>query len=169
MSAVELNAILGRGICFSKIEKAHRILVTGMSPSFRQGDPAQENFVCEYEYQGIVEGGEDRYFLAFDKLFPEAYKREVAYMDLLNFRETDQNTVWKFCKDPKGFELVAGNLRLSQLFIEQVVRPRLIMVKIEDHGVSGERKQRQMKISGWDTASNTWNHSPAAISAASRG
>lgn len=129
MSAVELNAILGRGICFSKIEKAHRILVTGMSPSFRQGDPAQENFVCEYEYQGIVEGGEDRYFLAFDKLFPEAYKREVAYMDLLNFRETDQNTVWKFCKDPKGFELVAGNLRLSQLFIEQVVRPRLIMVK----------------------------------------
>ena len=121
MSAVELNAILGRGICFSKIEKAHRILVTGMSPSFRQGDPAQENFVCEYEYQGIVEGGEDRYFLAFDKLFPEAYKREVAYMDLLNFRETDQNTVWKFCKDPKGFELVAGNLRLSQLFIEQVV------------------------------------------------
>ena len=65
MSAVELNAILGRGICFSKIEKAHRILVTGMSPSFRQGDPAQENFVCEYEYQGIVEGGEDRYFLAF--------------------------------------------------------------------------------------------------------
>ena len=52
MSAVELNAILGRGICFSKIEKAHRILVTGMSPSFRQGDPAQENFVCEYEYQG---------------------------------------------------------------------------------------------------------------------
>lgn len=129
MSAVELNAILGRGICFSKIEKTHRILVTGMSPSFRQGDPAQENFVCEYEYQGIVEGGEDRYFLAFDKLFPEAYKREVAYMDLLNFRETDQNTVWKFCKDPKGFELVAGNLRLSQLFIEQVVRPRLIMVK----------------------------------------
>ena len=76
-----------------------------------------------------MEGGEDRYFLAFDKLFPDAYKREVAYMDLLNFRETDQNTVWKFCKDPKGLELVAENLRLSQLFIEQVVRPRLIMVK----------------------------------------
>ena len=50
-------------------------------------------------------------------------------MDLLNFRETDQNTVWKFCNDPKGLELVAENLRLSQLFIEQVVRPRLIMVK----------------------------------------
>ena len=60
--------------------------MTGMNPSFRQGDPAREDFVCEYEYQGIVEGGEDRYFLAFDKLFPDAYKREVAYMDLLNFR-----------------------------------------------------------------------------------
>ena len=54
-------------------------------------------------------------------------------MDLLNFRETDQNTVWKFCKDPKGLELVAENLRLSQLFIEQVVRPRLIITC----GVSG--------------------------------
>ena len=115
MTSGELNAILDRGICYSKIEKTHRILVTGMNPSFRQGDPARENSVCEYEYQGIVEGGEDRYFLAFDKLFPGAYKQEVAYMDLLNFRETDQNTVWKFCKD--------------QLFIEQVVRPRLIMVK----------------------------------------
>ena len=121
MTSEELNTILGRGICYSKIEKAHRILVTGMNPSFRQGDPAREDFVCEYEYQGIVEDGKDRYYLAFDKLFPEAYKREVAYMDL--------NTVWKFCNDPKGLELVAGNLRLSQLFIEQVVRPRLIMVK----------------------------------------
>ncbi|MDB9209334.1 hypothetical protein [Odoribacter splanchnicus] len=129
MTSEELNTILGRGICYSKIEKAHRILVTGMNPSFRQGDPAREDFVCEYEYQGIVEDGKDRYYLAFDKLFPEAYKREVAYMDLLNFRETDQNTVWKFCNDPKGLELVAENLRLSQLFIEQVVRPRLIMVK----------------------------------------
>ena len=111
MTSGELNAILDRGICYSKIEKTHRILVTGMNPSFRQGDPARENSVCEYEYQGIVEGGEDRYFLAFDKLFPGAYKQEVTYMDLLNFRETDQNTVWKFCKDPKGLELVAGNLR----------------------------------------------------------
>ena len=65
MTSGELNAILDRGICYSKIEKTHRILVTGMNPSFRQGDPARENSVCEYEYQGIVEGGEDRYFLAF--------------------------------------------------------------------------------------------------------
>ena len=114
MTSEELNTILGRGICYPKIEKAHRILVTGMNPSFRQGDPAREDFVCEYEYQGIVEDGKDRYYLAFDKLFPEAYKREVAYMDLLNFRETDQNTVWKFCNDPKGLELVAENLRLSK-------------------------------------------------------
>ena len=129
MSTEELNTILEQGICYSKIEKAHRILVMGMNPSFRQGDPARKSFVCEYEYQGIVEGGEDRYFLAFDKLFPDAYKQEVAYMDLLNFRETDQQKVWEFCKDPKGLELVAENLRLSQLFIEQVVCPRLIMVK----------------------------------------
>ena len=124
MTSEELNNILDRGICYSKIEKMHRILVTGMNPSFRQGDSARENFVCEYEYPGVVEGGEDRYFLAFDKLFPEEYKQEVTYMDLLNFRETDQQMVWKFCNDPKGLELVAENLRLNQLFMEQVVHPQ---------------------------------------------
>ena len=129
MTSEELNNILERGICFSKIEIPHRILVTGMNPSFRQGDVARKENICEYNYQGIVEGGEDRYFLAFDKLFPEEYKQEVAYMDLLNFRETDQEMVWKFCNDPKGLELVAENLRLNHLFMEQVVRPRLIMVK----------------------------------------
>ena len=129
MTSGELNAILDRGICYSKIEKTHRILVTGMNPSFRQGDPARENSVCEYEYQGIVGGGEERDFGGFDELFPGGYKQEVADMELVNFGETEQDTVWKFCKDPKGLELVAGNLRLSQLFIEQVVRPRLIMVK----------------------------------------
>ena len=129
MTSEELNNILERGICFSKIEIPHRILVTGMNPSFRQGDVARKENICEYNYQGIVEGGEDRYFLAFDKLFPEEYKQEVAYMDLLNFWETDQEMVWKFCNDPKGLELVAENLRLNQLFMEQVVRPRLIMVK----------------------------------------
>ena len=76
MTSDELNNILDRGICYSKIEKAHRILVTGMTPSFRQGDSARKDFVCEYDYQGIVEGGEDRYFLAFDKLFPEEYKKK---------------------------------------------------------------------------------------------
>ncbi len=100
-----------------------------MNPSFRQGDPAREDFVCEYEYQGIVEGGEDRYFLAFDKLFPGRVQAGSGVHGFAEFPETDQNTVWKFCKDPKGLELVAENLRLSQLFIEQVVRPRLIMVK----------------------------------------
>ena len=64
MTSEELNNILERGICFSKIEIPHRILVTGMNPSFRQGDVARKENICEYNYQGIVEGGGDRYFLA---------------------------------------------------------------------------------------------------------
>ena len=53
----------------------------------------------------------------------------VEYLDILNFRETDQNTVLEFCKDTKGLEFIAQNLRLNQLIIEQVIRPRLIVVK----------------------------------------
>lgn len=129
MASEELNNILERGICYPRIEEAHRILVTGMNPSFRQGDTACKENICAYDYQKIVEGEEDRYFLGFDKLFPATYKQEVAYMDLLNFRETNQQIVWKFCNDTKGLELVTENLRLNQVFMEQVVRPRFIMVK----------------------------------------
>lgn len=129
MATEELNGILERGICYSEIKEAHRILVTGMNPSFRQGDPACKEYVSRYDYQAIVKDGEDRYFTSFDKLFPAECRREVAYLDLLNIRETNQQAVWKFCKDPQGLQLVANNLRINQLFIEQVVRPRLIMVK----------------------------------------
>lgn len=129
MATEELNGILERGICYSEIKEAHRILVTGMNPSFRKGDPACKEYVSRYDYQAVVKGGKDRYFTTFDKLFPAEFRREVAYLDLLNIRETNQQAVWKFCKDPQGLQLVANNLRINQLFIEQVVRPRLIMVK----------------------------------------
>ncbi len=129
MATEELNGILERGICYSEIKEAHRILVTGMNPSFREGDPNREKYDVPFNYQDVVKSGEDRYFTSFDKLFPAEFQREVAYLDLLNIRETDQATTWKFIKDPQGLELFAGNLRLAQLLIEQVVRPRLIMVK----------------------------------------
>ena len=129
MATEELNGILERGICYSEIKKAHRILVTGMNPSFRKDDPACNEKVVRFNYQDVVKGGEDHYFTSFDKLFPAEFRQEVAYLDLLNIRETEQNTTWKFIKDSKGLELFAENLRLTQLFIEQVVRPQLIMVK----------------------------------------
>lgn len=129
MTTEELNGILERGICYSEIKEAHRILVTGMNPSFRKGDPACKEYVSRYDYQAVVKGGKDRYFTTFDKLFPAEFRREVAYLDLLNIRETNQRTTWKFIKNPKGLELFAANLRLTQLLIEQTVRPRLIMVK----------------------------------------
>lgn len=135
MATEELNGILERGICYSEIEEPHRILVTGMNPSFRKGDPACEKNEVPFNYRAVVKSGEDRYFTAFDRLFPEAYRQEVAYLDLVNIRETKQQTTWKFIKDPKGLELFAANLRLTQLLIEQTVRPRLIMVK--NHGAWG--------------------------------
>lgn len=135
MSSKELNEILERGICYSEISGSHRILVTGMNPSFRKGDPACEKYEVPFNYQAVVKGREDRYFTAFDRLFPEAYRAEVDYLDLLNIRETRQRTVWKFIRDPKGLELFAANLRMNQLLMEQVVRPRLIMVK--NHGSWG--------------------------------
>lgn len=129
MASEKLNEILARGICYAKVSEPHRILVTGINPSWRKDDPAAGDPVCAYSYQDIIAGGEDRYFLSIDKLFPENFKREVAYLDILNYRETEQNVLYDFYKSEQGISFVAENLRLNQLWIEQVVRPRLIMVK----------------------------------------
>ncbi len=58
MSLEELNEILERGICYSEISGSHRILVTGMNPSFRKGDPACEKYILPFDYQAVVKGGE---------------------------------------------------------------------------------------------------------------
>ena len=129
MASEKLNEILERSICYSEIKELYRILVTRMNPSFRKGNPACEKYEVPFNYQVVVKGGEDRYFTAFDRLFSKAFRQEVAYLHLVNIRETEQKTTWKFIKAPQGLKLFAGNLRLTQLLIEQVVRPRLIMLK----------------------------------------
>lgn len=124
----KLNEILARGFCYSGVEGEHPILVTGINPSYRQGDPAAANYVCDFDLQERIASG-DSYFTTFANLFPVGRRHQMAYLDLLNFRETDQNSVWKFCKDPVGLPFIVDNLRVSQFAIEQIVRPRLIMVK----------------------------------------
>ena len=129
MSSDKLNEILARGICYSEVKHACPILVTGINPSYRHGDIACNKDISTFSYQKIIRNGDDHYFHAINKLFPEYWKAKVEYLDILNFRETDQNVVWDFCKDGKGLEFVAQNLRFSQLMIEQVIQPRLIVVK----------------------------------------
>ena len=129
LDSKKLNEILDRGICYSEIKHESSILVTGINPSFRLGDVACYKPVTTFNYQWLVKNGHDSYFHAINELFPKNWQPMVEYLDVLNFRETDQNTVLEFCKDTKGLEFIAQNLRLNQLIIEQVIRPRLIVVK----------------------------------------
>ena len=129
MSSDKLNEILVRGICYSEVKHRCPILVTGINPSYRRGDTACNNDISTFSYQEIIRSGDDHYFHAINKLFPEDWQTKVEYLDILNVRESDLNVTWDFCKDGKGLELVAQNLRLSQLMIEQVIQPRLIVVK----------------------------------------
>lgn len=129
MPSERLNDILKRGICYSQIDEPHRILVAGINPSFRQGDAACDKYICAYDYQGIIKKGNDQYFHSFNALFPEKYREEVAYLDILNYRETEQKVLYDFYKTENGLEFIAENLELNQLYIEQIIKPQLIMVK----------------------------------------
>ena len=124
-----LNDILGRGFCYSRVEDCHPVLVTGINPSWREGDPSRAVRELVFDYRAVVRGGEDSYYTRVDALFPDEWKSRVAYLDLLNYRETDQKTVWKFCADPAGLRFVADNLAATQALVEETVRPRLIIVK----------------------------------------
>lgn len=129
LGAKKLNDILARGFCYSRIERNYPILVVGINPSFRQGDPACGEYVRPFDYQDAITNYHDRYYAEIDALFPERWKQEVAYLDLLNYRETEQKVLYDFYKTGQGISFVAENIALNQLFIEQVVRPRLILVK----------------------------------------
>ena len=114
LDSKKLNEILDRGICYSEVKHESPILVTGINPSFRLGDVACYKPVTTFNYQWLVKNGNDRYFHAINELFPQDWQPMVEYLDILNFRETDQNTVLEFCKDTKGLEFIAQNSRLNQ-------------------------------------------------------
>lgn len=131
-----LNEILDRGICYSVVNEPHPVLVAGINPSFREGDSARERFLCPFDYRERITDGQDRYFRTINDLFPPEWQSRVAYLDILNYRETQQTVANEFIKATpdayRSLEFFSANLALNQLFIEQVIRPRLVIVKNTD-------------------------------------
>lgn len=70
MTSEELNTILGRGICYPKIEKAHRILVTGMNPVVPAGGPGTGGFRVRVRVSGNRGRRERPLLPGFRQAFP---------------------------------------------------------------------------------------------------
>ena len=107
----EKNAIFNRGFVFS-IPRPSDILITGINPSFN-GQPSHSFCFEDSDY---------RYFKKLKKLTTDS-----TYLDLFNIRG-EQFEIAEIAKQPKGIHFLAEQLRLTQLLIENYVKPKLILV-----------------------------------------
>ena len=67
-----------------------------------------------------------------EEIQADAATYKTDYLDVFNYRETVQKKVFTFLNDKTGVKFLAENLLITQLQIEQVVKPKLIIVKNKD-------------------------------------
>lgn len=120
-----------RGYNYSINTMQKDILITGINPSFRQ-DAIDGN--CNFELEVIMENSNyDPYWssllkIVYDDKFD--FRSETAYLDIFYFRETDQNYLKReILKSAEGINFLVDQLTITQNVIEEVIKPKLIIVK----------------------------------------
>ncbi len=117
--------IAARGFVYSETERK-KILFVGINPSYPEGE---ERTRKNYSYKPLeaVEGYAKHYKKFHDIAENCGVGHDWTYMDLLYFRETDQNKITEIIQDNSGAEFVCEQLRLSIKLIEEL-SPDLIIV-----------------------------------------
>ena len=110
------------------------LLITGINPSFRpqidneklpdeyRHGPARANFfLTKY----------DNYWGPLSKMIDDELKERFDYLDIFHFWERDQNKLRKeiLSRGESGIQFIADELNLTQHIIEDMIQPRLIVVK----------------------------------------
>ena len=141
-----------RGYIYADPVKQRDILITGFNPSFREGEdeqlanshgPSKNNFDPEKWKENRLKRGKKG--IRWDTYWGPMYKMlcnddinlldRFDYLDIFNFREQDQSKLSKeiLKKEEKdneeGKKFVVDELNLTQHIIEDVIQPRLILVK----------------------------------------
>ena len=124
------SAIKDRGYSFADNVKQD-ILITGFNPSFRNGDR-----------QGIIHGPAvnlwkdekwDNYVGPMKKMIVDDsvdLREKTDYLDIFYFREQEQSFLReKILCNPEGIRFVVDQLNLTMHIIENIVMPKLIVVK----------------------------------------
>lgn len=123
------SEILHRGYWFSENVEKKTFLITGFNPSFRPEEPIKNTPL------DFFDNSHDNYFspikkMLFDKEANIDIRGEAAYADLFYFREQDQNFLQKqILPAANGIRFVAEQLALTQHIIENIIQPKVIVVK----------------------------------------
>ncbi|WP_417200562.1 hypothetical protein [Bizionia sp.] len=121
-SELEKNSeIINRGFVCSQIKKG-KVLFVGINPSYPSGSKV-ENFQYNID-KAVTEY--PRHYLKFSDLIKDTvFSESWSYIDLFQFRETDQKKVAGFAKNDPQF--LVSQLRLSHKIICEI-NPELIIV-----------------------------------------
>lgn len=120
-----------RGWVFCENQEQKDILITGINPSYRQGAvPECASYSLDACFAATTY---DSYWSSLKKMVcegPVNLCASTAFLDLFFFRETDQSYLRKnILPKPEGLRFIADQLALTQRIIEEVIKPRLIIVK----------------------------------------
>jgi|SRR5690606_11104328 len=129
-----------RGFCYSINNSQKDILITGINPSFRYNSDKNGSFGFDIqtEFQNIKY---DNYWSPLKKMI---YDNEVnidlrvntAYLDIFYFREKDQNVLRKeILPNQNGIQFVADQINLTQHIVEEIIKPKVIIVKNKESSV----------------------------------
>jgi hypothetical protein len=124
-----------RGFCYPINHEQKDILITGFNPSFRE-DEIVGNTNADYNIAFASEKF-DPYVTSMQKMIFDSEKNidlraKTAYSDLFYFREKNQEFLkTHILKAPNGagIRFVADQMNLTQHIIENVIKPKFIIVK----------------------------------------
>lgn len=126
--------VVKRGFHVSQNEAQKDILITGINPSFRKGEKeiSIKDFYS-FELEKINEEW-DPYWSPLKRiLFNKEnvdFREITAYVDIFSFREQNQNFLRKeILKSDGGIEFISNQLALTQRTIEEIIKPKVIIVK----------------------------------------
>lgn len=125
------DLIKERGFNYSVNQEQKDILITGINPSFRKDD--KDGNMC-FDFKIIAKDTKyDTYWTSLKKLVVDEHfdlLNKTACLDIFYFRERDQKFLTKsILTNSAGLSFVAEQLNLTQHIIEDIIKPKVIIVK----------------------------------------
>ena len=158
----ELPWLKNRGYVFSNPVVKADLLITGINPSYRESDattniPNAHGDARVHFYPEAWGKRWDTYFGPLRKMLVDVENGinlmdRFDYLDIFHFKEMDQAVLHKkILKKPGGKEFAINEIHLTQHIIEDMIKPKLILVKNkESWAYWGKLKDKGLIWMGYD-------------------
>ena len=129
------NFVKDRKFVYCENENQKDILITGINPSFAESDTLKEYKFRLDDALNSPRIMKDNYWRPLKRILSSDdrnifLEKKCAYTDLFYFRERNQEKLRKeILKSEKGLSFLAAQLNITQHVIEDVIKPKIILVK----------------------------------------